>query len=144
MGCFQAVQAMLCKESIGPATLMIAPAASSLSCPGVSGGCFAASSVSTFLHPFAPPELPGFFATMGALTPGRPALRLTREHEHRLWCHPGIPAFVIETSDHSVSNHLSPSQPVSGVFFLRWAYRIPAVRDRPFPGSKRQLGFAIP
>ena len=27
--------------------------------------------VSTFLHPFAPPELPGFDATMGALTPTR-------------------------------------------------------------------------
>jgi hypothetical protein len=35
--------------------------------------------VSAFLHPFALPALPGFFATMGALTPGRPALRLTRE-----------------------------------------------------------------
>jgi hypothetical protein len=32
--------------------------------------------VSTSLHPFAPPELPSFFATMGALTPGRAALRL--------------------------------------------------------------------
>ncbi len=30
---------------------------------------------------------------MGALTPGRPALRLTREHEHRLSRHPGIPVF---------------------------------------------------
>jgi hypothetical protein len=37
--------------------------------------------------------IPGFFATMGALTPGRPALRLTREHEHRLWRHPGLPTF---------------------------------------------------
>ena len=27
--------------------------------------------VSTFLHPFAPPELPGFIATMSALTPAR-------------------------------------------------------------------------
>ncbi len=27
--------------------------------------------VSIFLHPFAPPALPGFFATMGALTPAR-------------------------------------------------------------------------
>ena len=51
---------------------------------------------------------------------------------------------VIEPSDHSVSNHLSPSQRVSGVFFLRWAYRIPAYRDRPLSGSKRLLGFAIP
>src|SRR5208337_1643783 len=30
---------------------------------------------SIFLHPFAPPALPGFLATMGALTPGRSALR---------------------------------------------------------------------
>ena len=29
--------------------------------------------VSTFLDPFAPPELPGFLATMGPLTPARPA-----------------------------------------------------------------------
>ena len=39
---------------------------------------------SIFLHPFAPPALPGFVATMGALTPGQPALRiLIRDHEHR-------------------------------------------------------------
>ena len=50
--------------------------------------------VSTFLHPLAPPALPGFFATMGALTPGRPALRiLIRDNEHRLWRRPGLPAF---------------------------------------------------
>src|SRR5262249_32033751 len=50
--------------------------------------------VSTFLHPFAPPALPGFFATMGALTPGRPALRvLIRDNELRLWRRPGLPAF---------------------------------------------------
>ena len=49
--------------------------------------------VSTSLHPFAPPALPGFFATMGALTPGRPALRFPKAHEHRLWRRPGIPAF---------------------------------------------------
>jgi hypothetical protein len=52
-----------------------------------------ASHDSTSLHPFAPPELPGFFATMGALTPGRPALRiLIRDNEHRLECRPGLPA----------------------------------------------------
>ena len=48
--------------------------------------------VSTFLHPFAPPELPGFLATMGALTPGRPALRiLIRDIEGRLVRRPGLP-----------------------------------------------------
>ncbi|SIO26252.1 hypothetical protein SAMN05444166_3319 [Singulisphaera sp. GP187] len=50
--------------------------------------------VSTSLHPFAPPELPGFCATMGALTPGPPALRiLIRDNEHRLWRGPGLPVF---------------------------------------------------
>ena len=39
---------------------------------------------STFLHPFAPPALPGFVATMGALTPGWPVLRvLIRDNELR-------------------------------------------------------------
>lgn len=32
--------------------------------------CFSIAS-STFLHPFAPPVLPGFFTHMGALTPQR-------------------------------------------------------------------------
>ena len=37
---------------------------------------------STFLHPFAPPALPGFDATMGALTPPRRDLRiLMRDNE---------------------------------------------------------------
>jgi hypothetical protein len=54
--------------------------------------------VSTFLHPFAPPALPGFLATMGALTPGRPALRiLFRDNEHRLWRCPGLPVFCHRT-----------------------------------------------
>ena len=49
---------------------------------------------SIFLHPFAPPALPGFLATMGALTPERSALRTrvsmrvacpggVTAHEHR-------------------------------------------------------------
>ena len=49
---------------------------------------------STSLHPFAPPALPGFVATMDALTPERPALRTrvsrratsragVTAHEHR-------------------------------------------------------------
>ena len=54
--------------------------------------------VSISLHPFTPPALPGFFATMGALTPGRPALRFPKAHEHRLWRRPGIPAFCRDCS----------------------------------------------
>jgi hypothetical protein len=38
--------------------------------------------VSTFLHPFTPPALPGFIATMGALTPARcPAAFLALAHQ---------------------------------------------------------------
>ena len=55
---------------------------------------------STFLHPFAPPALPGFVATMGALTPGRSALR-------RLWGRPGLSVSRVWSSEPSVSNHLT-------------------------------------
>jgi len=70
---------------------------------------------STFLRPFAPPALPGFHATMDALTPERPALRRPRPaqrrrlytHEHRPVCHSGLPASRVWPSGHSVSNHLT-------------------------------------
>jgi len=48
--------------------------------------------------PLAPPELPGFHATTGALTPEQPALRTGRfhtwnpAHEHRSVCRSGLPA----------------------------------------------------
>jgi hypothetical protein len=69
---------------------------------------------STFLHPFAPPALPGFHATMSALTPGRPALRIP--HEHRLGCCPGLSVSCVWPSDHSASNH--PAGPV--IAFTRY------------------------
>jgi hypothetical protein len=89
--------------------------------------------VSTFLHPFAPPALPGFFATLGALTPGRPALRLLiRDNEHRLWRRPGLPAFC-----HRIfrSFRLQPP-PVAPtrIWVLRWrAYRTTSLWP-PFQG----------
>jgi hypothetical protein len=46
---------------------------------------------STFLRPLAPRALPRFIATMGALTPARPALRRLAAHEHRLCRHAGLP-----------------------------------------------------
>jgi hypothetical protein len=49
--------------------------------------------------------------------------------------------FVIESSDHSVSNHLPSSRHVSGVFIARLTG--PYVYGRPL-GASRQLGFAIP
>src|SRR5271157_1401175 len=78
--------------------------------------------VSTFLRPLAPPELPGLLATMGALTPGRPALRLPREHEHRLWRRPGLHASCHRTFR---SFRLQPPAvvPTRLWVFLRWAYR---------------------
>ena len=78
--------------------------------------------VSTFLRPLAPPELPGLLATMGALTPGRPALRLPREHEHRLWRRPGLHASCHRTFR---SFRLQPPAVVPTRLwgFLRWAYR---------------------
>jgi hypothetical protein len=77
---------------------------------------------STFLHPFAPPALLGFFATMGALTPGRPALRFPKAHEHRLGRRPGLPAFC-----HRIfrSFRLQPPTvvPIVALGFSRRAYR---------------------
>ena len=69
---------------------------------------------STFLHPLAPPELPGFNATMGALTPVQAALRTGRfrtfrnpAHERRHCPHTGLPALRVWPSEHSVPNHLT-------------------------------------
>jgi len=50
--------------------------------------------------------------------------------------------FVIESSDHSVSNHLPSSRRASGVA-LRRAYRT-TLPWPPFLGAVRQLGFTIP
>jgi hypothetical protein len=64
---------------------------------------------SIFLHPFAPPALPGFLATMGALTPVRSALRtLIRGNEHRPCTRTGLLVSCIKPSDRSASNHLMP------------------------------------
>jgi len=51
---------------------------------------------SIFLHPFAPPALLGFVATMGALTPGRSALRiLIRDNELRPCIRPGLSPYDV-------------------------------------------------
>jgi hypothetical protein len=98
--------------------------------------------VSTFLHPFAPPALPGFFATMGALTPGRSVLRvLIRDIELRLCHRPGIPAFC-----HRIFRSFR-LQPPSVVPTPLWVSCVeltgPQGRGRPC-GAMRHLGFAIP
>ena len=61
---------------------------------------------STFLHPFAPPELPGFNATMGALTPAR----------WYSWTEQVSLLHSIESSEHSVSNHPLPPRSFGLVF----------------------------
>ena len=53
---------------------------------------------STSLRPLAPPELPGFNATMGALTPAR---RLSVA-----WIRAGLSALCVGPSIHSAPNHL--------------------------------------
>ena len=97
--------------------------------------------VSTFLHPFAPPALSGFFATMGALTPGR---RLFGSSSMNT-CFGAAQIslrFVIESSDHSVSNHPPSSRHDSGVFYA--GLTVPRCRDRPFPGSMRSWASPLP
>ena len=104
-------------------------------------------SSSTFLRPFAPPELPGFIATMDALTP-----------ERRLFLpggsHVGIrhmnTVLSVQVSLFHASNlPVIPSpttccRPRSLVWFLSEAYR--AARSLNRPHSSRNpgvLGFAI-
>ena len=107
------------------------------------GGCLVARHVtSIFLHPFAPPALPGFLATMGALTPGRAALRiLIRDNELRPAIRSGLFASCIESSRRSVSNHLLSPPEFSLVLFRKLTARS---ADRiPCSGPGRHLGFAF-
>jgi hypothetical protein len=93
----------------------------------LSGGCFCdiGGHDSIFLRPFAPSALPGFFATMDALTPARrlfvPALR----HMNTSWSRAGLPALRVWSSEHSIPNHLArprhrfSTQPLSVTGFRR-------------------------
>ena len=79
---------------------------------------------STFLHPFAPPALPGFGATMSALTPV-PRLELAG-------C-TGLCASRRWPSKPSVSNHLTvPIAALSPNPSAPWASRSSRVRASPF------------
>jgi hypothetical protein len=60
---------------------------------------------STFLHPFAPPALPGFDATMGALTPARRLFVSLSGTMNSAWTRAGLSASCAGPSDHSASNH---------------------------------------
>jgi len=88
---------------------------------------------STFLPSFAPPPLPGFLATMKALTSGW----LTC-----LTLQPDLPDSVSQPSSHSVSNHpLSPSIALSRYPSARWASRS-LVRVWASPVPSRLTGSA--
>ena len=58
---------------------------------------------STFLRPFAPPELPGFVATMNALTPERRYSRNRARVDRPV--RSGLLVSCFRLSGHSVSNH---------------------------------------
>ena len=79
---------------------------------GVAGGALSfgyvrglGHGVSTSLHPFAPPELPGFDATMGALTPARRLFVSLSGTMNSAWTRAGLSASCAWPSDHSASNH---------------------------------------
>ena len=61
--------------------------------------------VSTSLHPFAPPALPGFGATMGALTPARRLFVSLSGTMNTAGTRAGLSASCVRPSDHPVSNH---------------------------------------
>ena len=60
---------------------------------------------STSLHPFAPPALPGFDATMGALTPARRLFVSLSGTMNSAWTRAGLSASCAWPSDRSASNH---------------------------------------
>ena len=60
---------------------------------------------STSLSPFAPPELPGFDATMGTLTPARRFFVPLSGAMNSAWARAGLSASCAWPSDHSASNH---------------------------------------
>jgi hypothetical protein len=107
------------------------------------GSCLVGHHVaSTFLHPFAPPALPGFLATMGALTPGRPALRiLIRDNERRPGNRSGLLVSCIKPSRRSASNHpVAASGVWSGFDSEPTAQPAGCI---PFSGPWRRLGFTM-
>ena len=79
--------------------------------------------VSTSLHPFAPPELPGFDATMGALTPARRFFVSLSGTMNAAWTRAGLSASWAWPSDHSASNH--PTGPVIAFAHYPSASRAP-------------------
>ena len=81
--------------------------------------------LSTSLRPLTPRALPRFFATMDALTPARPVLRLLKQNERRPFNGQVSLVHKARPSMHSVTIHLT--RPII-------AFMLPAQRDG-LPGS---------
>jgi hypothetical protein len=95
---------------------------------------------STSLHPFAPPELPGFFATMGALTPAR-RLFVSRDNELRL--DPDRSPCFMFSNRPILPSPTTCRRPDAILGFATSGLPDHAHVAAPF-GAMRQLGFAIP
>jgi hypothetical protein len=108
--------------------------------------------VSTFLHPFAPPELPGFDATMGALTPVRrffastlrlaPWIRSPSRTMNAAWTRTGLPVSCHQTVG---SFRLQPPVVVPERF---WGFLLPGLpyhgsRGRPLPRTIASIGLRL-
>jgi hypothetical protein len=85
---------------------------------------------STFLRPFARRALPRFIARMDALTPERRFFVPTLTGNERRPVRPGLLASWIKPSDHSVSNHPSPSHGTEFDFVPRAYRRVSALASR--------------
>ena len=112
---------------------------------------------SIFLRPLAPPALPGFKATMDALTPEPPAIRSCCPPDpvegmygsyHRLEgplkvCGSGLPASRDRSSEHSVPNHLTvPAVALTHSPSARQAFRA-SPRERGLADRPCRNGFVI-
>jgi hypothetical protein len=83
--------------------------------------------VSTFLDPFAPPELPGFLATMGPLTPARSAFKC-RPYPGRSLCFMCLAVRPFRLQPPNLPHDRFHTLPLSVMGF-----RVAPVRASPFP-----------
>jgi hypothetical protein len=89
--------------------------------------------VSTFLHPFAPPELPGFFAHMSAVTPARRCVLHILTPSHGLSpCR--SPRFMHSVLwEPSVSNHPTVPHDRFSTYVSVTSFLLAQVWASPFP-----------
>jgi hypothetical protein len=100
---------------------------------------------SIFVRPFAPPELPGFYATMDALTSERRLFVPVGSHAGIRHMNTVLPVQisllnVVESFDHSISNHRLPS-PDLVWFSVRDLPR--GTASRPSPSRRTLASFGL-